>query len=72
MGMRLSFASEEKLRHNEAGASSDKGRAVRSGKNGERWSFQVHWRVFCCKALWRGSPGTADLAEQKASEPEIT
>ena len=36
MGMRLSFASEEKLRHNEAGASSDKGRAVRSGKNGEQ------------------------------------
>lgn len=30
--MRLSFASEEKLRHNKAGASSDKGRAVKSGK----------------------------------------
>ena len=70
MGMRLPFASEEKLRHNEAGASSDKGRAVRSGKNGERW--KLHRRVFCCKALWRGSPGTADLAEQKASEPEMT
>lgn len=43
------LASEEKLKHKKAGASSDTGRADRGGKRGEDLKFVL--RVFCFKVL---------------------